>query len=227
MTAPLVPDESADTLEILHLAMTTCSRNHGLFIEEREKLLVDIETLLFSLHVVICGYYECIYCAAQRNSVEAIRHHMTSKKHCKLDLADEDSEYGGFYDLSAESDGNTERRTVHFLALDETRPPGTRYRKAPPAMLRTSDEGDDNLEIQAKESPLPKGGHAAETPGHVPTTRPERRVLAPTERLTRVQESDRRSLMHLPVSQQRAILGAHQKQAERMRREERALQRCT
>jgi pre-60S factor REI1 len=205
-------------------------KKHGLFIEEREKLVVDIETLLCYLNLVISGYCECIYCAAQRSSAEAIRHHMMGKGHCKFDLADEHSPYRDFYDfLHDEVDDDaaeqkTSRRTLHLLQPDENRLPGARYRKPRPPRLKASGDGDHDLGSQPLEPHLPESANSDTTPGDALMTRSEKRGLDLAGRLMRVRASDRRSLVHLPASQQRAILVTHQKQAERMRREERTLQ---
>ncbi|KAL8396831.1 hypothetical protein RB594_003791 [Gaeumannomyces avenae] len=73
---------------------------HGLFIADRERLAVDIETLLSYLHLVIAGYNECICCGTQRNTTQAVQQHMLGKGHCKFDIESPDSEYADFYAFS-------------------------------------------------------------------------------------------------------------------------------
>jgi hypothetical protein len=75
-------------------------QKHGLFIPA-VGLQVDFKTLVKYLHLVIYGYFECIFCGSQRNSVQAVQQHVTGKGHCKIDLEKEDSEFRDFYDFES------------------------------------------------------------------------------------------------------------------------------
>ncbi|KAK3334204.1 c2h2 finger domain-containing protein [Cercophora scortea] len=79
-------------------------KTHGLFIPDRDRLVVDIETLLTYFHLVIFGDFECLYCGTQRSTAQAAQQHMMGKGHCKFDLADEDSEFRDFYDVSSDGE---------------------------------------------------------------------------------------------------------------------------
>lgn len=46
---------------------------HGLFVPDRKRLIVELETLFSYLHLVIVGYNECICCGTQRNSTLAVQ----------------------------------------------------------------------------------------------------------------------------------------------------------
>lgn len=73
-------------------------KHHGLFIPYRNKLIVDLDSLLEYLHLIIFEYSECIYCHTQRNTAQAAQQHMLGKGHCKFDIS-QDSEFSEFYDL--------------------------------------------------------------------------------------------------------------------------------
>jgi hypothetical protein len=47
--------------------------SHGLFIPDKEHLIVDLETLFSYLHLVIVGHHECICCGTQRNTPVAVQ----------------------------------------------------------------------------------------------------------------------------------------------------------
>ena len=64
---------------------------HGLYIDSAN-LLVDVGSLLAYFHLVISGYYECLYCGTQRNTRQAVQQHMMAKGHCKYDITDKDAE---------------------------------------------------------------------------------------------------------------------------------------
>lgn len=46
---------------------------HGLFVPDRKRLIVDLETLFAYLHLVIVGHNECICCGTQRSSTLAVQ----------------------------------------------------------------------------------------------------------------------------------------------------------
>ncbi|RFU34178.1 hypothetical protein B7463_g2158, partial [Scytalidium lignicola] len=79
-------------------------KSHGLFVPHQQHLVVDLETLFEYLHLVIFGYRECIQCATERATVQAIQQHMTGKGHCKFDISKQDSEFSEFYDFSEPED---------------------------------------------------------------------------------------------------------------------------
>jgi C2H2 type zinc-finger (2 copies) len=37
-------------------------RMHGLFISDENRLMLDVETLIAYCHLIIFGYFECLYC---------------------------------------------------------------------------------------------------------------------------------------------------------------------
>ncbi|CAN8101537.1 unnamed protein product [Discula destructiva] len=82
------------------------NKKHGLFIPNTERLIVDTETLVGYLHLVISGYSECLYCGSQRRTPEAARQHMMGRGHCNIDIMDHESEFRDFYDFDTGSDAS-------------------------------------------------------------------------------------------------------------------------
>ncbi|KAK6842736.1 TRI15 [Apiospora arundinis] len=109
-------NKQLDDIDANQLHMQT---THGLFIPSKDKLLVDLDTLLDYLHLVIFGYNECISCGTQRNTPLAAQQRkitpsppfllmvahenspdMLGKNHCRFDIGREGSEFADFYDFS-------------------------------------------------------------------------------------------------------------------------------
>ncbi|EFQ32133.1 uncharacterized protein GLRG_07277 [Colletotrichum graminicola M1.001] len=83
-------------------------KTHGMFVPSRERLIVDLETLLRYLHLIIFGYQECLQCGTQRRTAAAVQQHMLGKGHCKFDITAQDSEFRDFYEDATEAgDGNS------------------------------------------------------------------------------------------------------------------------
>ncbi|KAK1585588.1 C2H2 type zinc-finger-domain-containing protein [Colletotrichum navitas] len=81
-------------------------KTHGMFVPSREKLIVDLETLVRYLHLVVFGYQECLQCGTQRRTAAAVQQHMLDKGHCKFDITAQDSEFRDFYeDATGAGDG--------------------------------------------------------------------------------------------------------------------------
>ncbi|RMZ73768.1 Zinc finger U1-type [Pyrenophora seminiperda CCB06] len=57
---------------------------HGLFIPRRDRI-VDMQCFLAYLGLLVYEYRECVYCGAEKSSVQAVQTHMRDKGHCKID----------------------------------------------------------------------------------------------------------------------------------------------
>lgn len=204
------------------------SKTHGLHVDS-SNLLVDVGTLLAYFHLIISGYYECLYCGTQRNTREAVQQHMMAKGHCKYDIMDLDSELRDFYEVPS-SDAKEE---LHLRFSDDPQLPSqARMRKQRP--LKRSDRHSPTLTAsrlyQAPPNPPPQLhtdtdpiSNAAPTPSHAPgelSTRAQKQEYTLNNQLAQLRAGDRRSLLHLPASQQRALLATHHKQMEKARRTE-------
>lgn len=219
-------------------------RAHGLFIPDDSRLVVDLETLVRYLHLVIFGYHECLFCGTQRNSVHAVQQHMMGKGHCKIDVEREDSEFADFYlssddensdgegaDSDSEGEDGREGKERTSIApptqLDDTSlrlasGKVLSHRSAPsPRPQRRTQVGDDTAALPVSTS-APSRSTTEVVPGssNASLTKSERRESAFTTALSRLSANDRTALMHLPAAEQRAVLATQKKQADKARRAE-------
>jgi pre-60S factor REI1 len=212
---------------------------HGLYVDPAH-LLVDIGTLLAYFHFIISGRYECLYCGTQRNTREAVQQHMMAKGHCKYDITAEDSELRDFYEFPS-SDAKEELHqnlAAMRFSDDPHLPSQTRLRKPRPSK-RLDRHGPDVTaspldQVLPTPSPTPQShadaqssSRAAEIPSHSQrelSTRAMKQEHTLNNQLAQLRAGDRRSLLHLPTSQQRAILATHHKQMEKARRTEQTSQ---
>ncbi|KAK7424437.1 hypothetical protein QQX98_000402 [Neonectria punicea] len=234
---------------------------HGLIIPAKDRLIVDVETLLGYMNLVIFGYLECLFCGRQRYTAQAAQQHMIGSSHCKLDHLSEDSEFRDFYDFGSDEadtdgdknehgNGNTDLN-AHRLSTKTTTPqkvqPDGNVLRLPSGKLVSNKsfnsrrphrhlEAPANNESRAKmgatlpanlESSSHNSKDTALTPanGSLVKSRSEKRGLALTGQLANLRAEDRRSLMHLPVSQQRALIATRQKQDQMARGRQQAMQR--
>jgi pre-60S factor REI1 len=215
---------------------------HGLFIPDKGRLVVDAETLIAYFHLIIFGYFECLYCNTQRSSAEAAQQHMMGKGHCKFDVSSEDSEFRDFYDFDSSHENDDEedagtsakRLTLPFVQPDGTslrlpsgktlshhssRKPRPQQYKNRPDTDSTSSQLDPNPPTSSQST----SDSAPSRYGSGALTKAEKRDFAFTNQLVYLRADDRRSLMHLPTSQQRALLAAQKKQMDKARRAERMM----
>lgn len=212
--------------------LTHMSRVHGLHIETTN-LLVDIESLLSYFHLVISGYYECLYCGKQRSTRQAAQQHMIAKGHCKYDLANKDSEIREFYDFSSlEAEEELSRNVLAMRLSDDSQLASEARSKA----SRRSKRADRHDRITASpvaqapsslvsqpQSDTDSGSEGAEQSSdslRQLSARAQKQEYTLNSQLARLRADDRKSLLHLPVSQQRALLLTHHKQTEKARRSE-------
>ncbi len=211
---------------------------HGLYVD-LTNLLVDVGSLLAYFHLVISGRYECLYCGTQRSTRQAVQQHMMAKGHCKYDILDEDSELRDFYEFySSETREELLQQNLHGMRFsDDPQLPSQVRRRKPgqpkPSHKHGPDMTDSPLD-QALPTPTPTPqshtdtnaeptSNAAQTPSHSLgelSTRALKQECTLSNQLARLRADDRRSLLHLPASQQRALLATHHKLIEDARRTE-------
>jgi pre-60S factor REI1 len=226
-------DQSSSDLEqsLVHM-----SQAHGLHIVTTN-LLVDVGSLLAYFRLVISCYHECLYCGTQRNTTEAVRQHMIAKGHCKYDLATKDAEFREFYDFSSvETEEKVHRDLIATRLSDNTQPaaPGR------PRKSRSSERSDihDTGVAASPWHPTPSSPtsttHESQSdtdagPEEFQTDpdlsgqlskRAQKQTYTHHNQLAQLRADDRRSLVHLPASQQRALLATHHKQMEKAKRSE-------
>lgn len=222
---------------------------HGMFIPDKENLIVDVEALVKYLHLVVFGYRECLQCGTQRRTAAAIQQHMLGKGHCRFDVTAEDSEFRDFYEQSLEDEENTgkecDARKAVADALEEggsiRLPSGKQlsHRSAPgPSRPRnriganTEPAASDNLVAEGSsginESEASFQLTAPSGPGKKldtkALTRAEKRDVIFETQLSRLSLNDRSALAHLSSAEQRSVLLTKQKQLDKAEKAARRLQ---
>ena len=98
----------------LSLNLTHMTKNHGLFIPERD-YLTDLEGLIKFLHQKVMDLHECLYCHQVKHTVIGAQAHMRDVGHCTVAYDEEEDmlEIGQFYDFrSTYSDDEEEEEEV-------------------------------------------------------------------------------------------------------------------
>ncbi|KAF2725606.1 hypothetical protein K431DRAFT_309225 [Polychaeton citri CBS 116435] len=207
------------------------SKAHGLYLDHTN-LPVDALSLLAYLNIVISGCYECLYCRTQRNTRQAVQQHMMAKGHCKYDIADKNAELKDFYQISSSDEEDEQRQTIPATRfLDDPQLPSHPRSRRPRSRKRSDRHSPDVTAFPFDQSPpdptahshvdAVSGSDAAAAPSHSLgklSTRALRQDYMLNNHLTQLRADDRRSLLHLPSSQQRALLATHHKQMEKAKR---------
>lgn len=105
--------------------MMHMSQAHSFFIPDIE-YLIDLESLLGYLSVVISVFHECLFCGSSKTSKFAVQDHMRAKGHCKVDFDDDEHDLKQFYDFLGDGDENGEEREEEVTLVpneDELRLP--------------------------------------------------------------------------------------------------------
>jgi pre-60S factor REI1 len=206
--------------------VTHMAKTHGLHIAMTD-LAVDVGSLLAYFHLVISGYYECLFCGTQRNTRQAVQQHMIGKGHCKYDLADKDSEFRDFYDLpSSEAEEDIQQRLSAMRVSDDLRAKKARQLKRSEKQGLDTAPAEDQQPTSASTSPSRANADSSVDAADVPSqtqelsTRAQKKEHTINSQLSHLRAADRQNLIHLPASQQRALLATHHKQMEKARRSE-------
>ncbi|KUI68137.1 hypothetical protein VM1G_04563 [Cytospora mali] len=217
--------------------MSHMQKRHGLIIPSPERLIVDIETLVAYLHLVVFEYAECLSCGSIRNTPQAAQQHMTGKGHCRIDITKENSEFRDFYNFDPESDSEEEEGTTgnstvdRFVGVDEeTRRLASgklvSHRRARKPRVHQHvariDEQDASGSLLEGETPLVSELSSVLTPGSKSKElrATEKRGLLFNKQLVTMRSGDRQALMHLPLSQQRTLVAKAKRQQEKWNRDQ-------
>ncbi|KAH7304745.1 C2H2 type zinc-finger-domain-containing protein [Stachybotrys elegans] len=186
---------------------------HSLFIPFQTSLTVDMETLIWYLHLLIFSYRECICCGRRRRTVEAVQQHMASTGHCRFDISEEMSEFYDMESLSQQENSQFSHPDDHTLRL----PSGKllSHRSAIEQTPRAALKGKQTAASLA----APESHEDSATSDAL--TKKDRHDQALIAQFNRLSTSDQRSLMHLPASQQRSLLLTHKKELDKAKRAER------
>lgn len=211
------------------------SKIHGLHIVT-SNLLVDIESLLAYFNLVISSYHECLYCGTQRSTRQAVQQHMTAKGHCKYDLTAKDAEFREFYDLSSLEAEEVSQRNLIATRISDIELAAAHDKSKKSRSSKRSDKHSLDITFERSENGSTSSGHSPAPQSDSDTSsddnetlsdplrqlsvREQKRAYTLNNQLSQLRADDRRSLMHLPISQQLTILATHHKQMEKARRSE-------
>ncbi|KAI1328467.1 c2h2 finger domain-containing protein [Xylariaceae sp. FL0255] len=225
------------------------AKTHSMIIPNQGDLIVELETLVGYLHLVVFGYFECLWCGAQKNSREAVQSHMRDKGHCRFDISDETSEFRDFYQFNNSSHSrdanvdNEDRSDVderdaeeeYFAASrigvptlvqidnDSIRLPSGKVLMQrsyrAPRPPRSNTERPDRTTLSQSSSVHPRPDGS--NPGTSKAlSKAETRSLATMNQISSLRTSDQRQLMHLAPHEQRAVLTTQKKQIDKARQTE-------
>jgi pre-60S factor REI1 len=212
----------------LEQSLVHMSKAHGLHIVTTN-LLVDVGSLLAYFQLVILCYHQCLYCGTQRNTTEAIQQHMIAKGHCKYDLTARGAEFRDFYDFT--------NRDLVATRLSDSAGLAAHIRSRKSRSFKRHDRHDTGITVSPR-NPTPSSPTSlisesqsdadtspeesqtdSDFPGPL-SRRAQKQMYTHNNQLAQLRGDDRRSLLHLPVSQQRALLATHHKQLEKAKRSE-------
>jgi pre-60S factor REI1 len=233
----------AQTKSSLATNLSHMSTSHSFHIQTTN-LQVETTTLLAHFHSVITDNNECLYCRKRFRSSSAAKQHMLHKGHCMYDVTvGKDVDVKEFYGLDAaeaELEGVKAELTARLEGLrvskDCKKEPrftagieaSTRERES--RVFDGDGDGDGryyddsnaydddahlDTDTEASAPPLTSQQHQLIAP---PVSRAQARAQHQPStfesQLSHLRESDRRSIQHLPTSQQRALLATQFKHME-------------
>ncbi|KAL6805055.1 C2H2 type zinc-finger domain-containing protein [Trichoderma sp. SZMC 28013] len=188
------------------------SKEHSFTIPHEVDLIVEPDTLIGYLHLVIYGYRECILCATRRSSVEGIQHHMMAKGHCRFNVTSDTADFYNIPTLEYHADEELLRLPSGKFLSHRTRASGS----AAPTVARQTGE----RRIEAEPSQLVIPTHPSDL---VPVQ--DNNTTAPSHtQLSRLTRGDQQSLAHLPDHEIRSLLATSARHIDQLRREEKDAQ---
>ncbi|EEY21567.1 TRI15 [Verticillium alfalfae VaMs.102] len=199
---------------------------HSLAIPFQSSLAVDLQTLVWFLHMTIFSYRECICCGTRRRTVEAVQQHMRAAGHCRFTVTAEMSELYDLDSLHRPALALDVRPDAHTLRLPSGKLLAHRARAAEPATARTRlrDDGAGAQLSLLDAAPLAAEPPSAGQDGAEPVralARRDRKEQALTAGMAQLRAADRMSLVHLPLGQQRSLLVARKNALDGAKRAER------
>lgn len=212
--------------------MSHMQKRHGMLVPNPDDLIVDIETLVGYLHLVIFEYAECLYCGSVRNTPQAAQQHMTGKGHCRFDITKENSEFRDFYNFDPISNKDNEETTGNSIVdasidVDEKtrrlasgRVVSHRNARKPRVHQPVSRIAEINASDALLEelNPGMSSALASGSRNKKEFAVAEKRDMLFNKQLATLRSADRQALMHLPLSQQRTLVATAKRQQEKWNR---------
>lgn len=220
---------------------------HSLLIPFQSSLVVDLQTVIWFLHMVIFRYRECICCGRRRRTVEAIQQHMTTKGHCRVEVTEETR---GFYHPELAQHVDLRDKAVGLGSAVRHLEDGTLRLPSGKILSHRNSHVDTTISRRRPKSPflpdasafLPESAHQEDSSSQsnphsgnatitalVPRNRNHTAQPPPGQppqtqlqaELGRLRTNDQLSLAHLSESEQRSVLVSRRKGVDEARRVER------
>jgi pre-60S factor REI1 len=187
---------------------------HSLVVPFQSLLAVDLQTLVWYLHMVIFSYRECICCGKRRRTTEAVQQHMISRGHCRFDIDDDMSEFYHMDSLASQMTEMPSDPDDMTLRLPSGKTLGHRSYMEPALKHKspTNRSSTGAAGLPESESAGPLASQAL--------TKKDRQEQALVAQFSQLRAGDRTSLAHLPQSQQRALLLTRKKALDKAKRAE-------
>lgn len=185
------------------------SKTHSFTIPRQEHLVVDLETVVGYLHLVIYGYKECILCASRRRTVEAIQHHMAAKGHCRFDIVADLEEFYNIPSHTYTADDESLRLPSGKLLNHPTKATG-------PSVSRTArSSGRRRMAVTT----LPTSRSKRSCGTEISTGEGADNFASSDTQLSRLAKGDQQSLAHLQDYQLRSLVASGAKAIGESQRE--------
>lgn len=185
---------------------------HGLYIPEK-KYLVDLEGLLKYLGEKISIGNMCLACNFEGRSMEAVRAHMQSKRHCRIPYESMDAkmeiadfyDFTSSYDVEADADADVNEEVWEDLSEDEDEDETNPSDTDDADVDVDGDYEDAYIDASGLELTLPSGyklGHRSMAKYYKQSLKPE--VVPKESALTVAASENRRMVTTVDAQQQRA-----------------------
>uniref|UniRef100_A0A1Y1NAE7 C2H2-type domain-containing protein n=1 Tax=Photinus pyralis TaxID=7054 RepID=A0A1Y1NAE7_PHOPY len=189
------------------------SKAHSFIIPNQDSLIVDVETLIWYLHLVIYGHQECLVCSKTRRSVEGIQQHMMAKAHCRLHVNDDMRDFYDFSEIPKPEDMIVSGEST--MKLPSGKILGQRTLPSESVSRRAPARSDPQVPTQSDGSMA--------NPVSELTTRNDRTLARLATQLSQFRAGDQQSLSHLPAYELGSVLASRMRQLSAAKRVERRI----
>ena len=189
---------AANTIEesLSHMAST-----HGFQIPDIEGLL-DLETFVSYLSLVVRRYFACLHCGQMKHSVEAVQKHMLAKGHCMLDLQP-GSEFAEFWESAEDGDVNGMEKESEVLSDSEMR--------LPSGAITSSKQSRVRPHLSRRPPSNRDGSNSLVTTQLGEESEPEHERVAPPQKTRALALRDQMGVIGLSDQQRRSLIAVREK----------------
>ncbi|OAQ83749.1 c2h2 finger domain-containing protein [Purpureocillium lilacinum] len=188
---------------------------HSFIVPYQDCLAVDLETLIWYLHLVIYGYRECILCSTRRSTIEGIQQHMTAKGHCRFDISAGTEDFYELPESQYENLAGRARPDEASLRLPSGKLLSHRTLREAPVRSRPAQQAPSDRPGNAQ-----IGSVQSRRIGQEIATRDGSDSAILAARLSQLSVRDQNTLALLPSHEIRSVLATKRKQLDQARRDE-------